>query len=117
MGFLGLRALCWTCKQDHADVAHSLSMVSEGCVIPVAKGQAEVQRGRHGRGRWLCRLMLGGKKEKVMGGRAGRMEQNLDPWSLATNPSSATYELPVLEQVTSSSWASVSLSVQLVSTC
>lgn len=40
MGFWGLRSLCWNCKQDRADVAHSLSTVSEGCVIPKRPGRS-----------------------------------------------------------------------------
>lgn len=56
---------------------------------------------------------VGRKKEKVMvEGQVG-WPSKLGPWSPGYKPSSATYELPVLEQVTSSSWASVSLSVQL----
>ena len=40
MDVQGLRSLCWNCKQDCVDVAHSLSMVSEGSVIPKRPGRS-----------------------------------------------------------------------------
>lgn len=46
MGFWGLRTLCWNCKQDHVDVAHSLSMVSEGCVIRKRPGRSSERQTR-----------------------------------------------------------------------